>query len=170
MKRPILLSLIVTLGFASGLAMASPQDGNRAVNRVIPVLLNINTKGKVTEVNPGYRLRPNFKQFLNGQLKKIAVKPAMEKGKPVSRQYLLMLALKAAPREGDNYSVNLKLLSSKALPIGLGPWHWVHGDGHHLALASPSQPKFSLSGPSWTQKMKALNAVMGFHASDPLMR
>lgn len=168
MKRPILLSLIVLLGFASGWATASPKNGTQTMKRVIPVLLNINAKGQVTEVKPAYKVHPKFKQFLKDQLKKVVVDPAKENGRSVSIQYMLILALHAAQRGDGNYDVKLKLVSSKALPHG--PWHWVHGTGHQLALASPSEPAFTPAGPSWTQKMRNLQATMGYHASDPLMR
>lgn len=167
MKRHILLSLTLFLSFAAGIASASPKDDKPTESRTIPVLVNVNAEGNVTDVAPAYRLRPSFAHLLRDTLQKMITKPAMKHGKPVACQFVLTLALVTVVRDDGKYGVNIKYVSGKALPPGA--WHWVHTSDHRLALSGQNQ-QFAMPIGDRATKQRQINELMGLHASDPLQR
>jgi hypothetical protein len=167
MKPHVLLSLMLLLGFATGMASASPVDDKATENRTIPVLVNVNAKGDVTDIAPAYKLRPSFTRQLRDALRKMITKPAMKDGKAVSSQLVITLALVPVAQGNGKHGVNIKYVSGQALPPGT--WHWVHTSGHRLALAGQNQ-QFAMPIGDRAAKQREINEMMGLHATDPLQR
>lgn len=137
MKRRIVLTLALFLCTAAGAASVSAKEDTPTDSRVMPVLVDVNTKGEVTEVTPAYKLRPPLERLLRDTVQKVVTKPALEHGKPVSCQFVLNLEMITTARDDGKYGLKLKYISRQALPPG--GWYWVRTSepGHHnLALAS----------------------------------
>lgn len=133
MKRSILLLSAALFCLASGLVSASAKDAHSAQSHVIPVLVNVNAKGEVTDAKPAYKLRPAFVRAIRNTLSKMITKPATNHGKPIDCQFVVNLAMTTVPRSDGAYGVAFKYISSKALPSG--SWYWAKNDTHRLALA-----------------------------------
>lgn len=124
----------------------TPSD--KASKRVIPVLVTINTHGKVTEVDPAFRLSPKYKDLLSKTLSAMIKTPAREHGKPVTSQLLMSMQLKAEANPDGNYAVHFAYVNSKQMPTG--SWYWVHTSQHQLRLANryaTGSPTVSFGGP-----------------------
>jgi hypothetical protein len=140
MKRYFLLSLMLLLGFAAGMASASPTRDNTSEHRVVQVLVQVNANGEVTGVAPAYQLRPAFVRQIRDALQKMITEPAMKHGKPASSQLVVTLGLVPTVRENGERSVEIKYISSKALPDG--SWYWMSSSSRQLTLAGQA-PNFS---------------------------
>lgn len=139
--------LLRALGFVSlaGLiaipAMAGdgPIDTsiNPFLNRALPVLVKVNTHGKVVHVQPAVELSPKMQQLLVKDLNKMVISPATENGRPISMQFIVQMRIKAKPISSGMYQVHFEYV--KAMQAPQGKWHWAHMNGDQLALV-PQQP------------------------------
>lgn len=79
MNRQILpcLMLVLSMAMAAGTAAA---PAHHAGNRMIPVIVNVDAHGKVTDVTPAYNLHPSFVRKLRETLQHMIEKPAMRHG------------------------------------------------------------------------------------------
>ncbi len=134
MKRFQVLMLSGILSAATGGAMADSGSLNEFRPRVLPVLVQVNAQGKVTDVSPAMELSPRLNRLLRRNLDELISKPATEHGRPVASQFIANLALRVTPRQEGNYDAQFAYVSSS--PVPSGSWYWVHIDGHRLALAS----------------------------------
>ena len=82
------------------LAMASSVSLTSFPPRVMPVLVHVNSLGKVTEVQPSAQLSPRLQRLLASSLRQWISKPAMVDGHPVDSQSIVNVALHATPRRG----------------------------------------------------------------------
>jgi ribosomal protein L24E len=135
MKRFSLLLIVLGCMLAVN-AAANECDGalNCFRNHALPVLVHVNAKGKVTQVQPAIRLRANVERELRKVLDQMITKPAMVKDRPVASQFVINLALNATPREDGKYNIHFSYVS--AMPVPGGGWYWLHVDGRRLALVS----------------------------------
>lgn len=118
----------------SGLAAAESASLNEFQPKVMPVLVHVNSHGKVTDASPAIRLSPQIKRLLRANLDEMITKPAFDKrGRPISSQFVINLALQASPRDNGRYDAQFTYVSTA--PVPAGQWYWVHTDGHQLALA-----------------------------------
>ena len=124
---------VLTAGASAAIA-ASPHSLNEFRPNVLPVLVQVDAKGKVTEVSPSDELSPKVNRLLRQTLDGMISKPATEHGRPVSSQFVVNLAVQTSPREEGDYLAWFVYVSSS--PVPNGSWYWVHIDGHRLALAS----------------------------------
>lgn len=140
MKRylvPILVALTV-IGITA--VAASPSSDQSANSRFIPVLVNVDTHGTVTKVDPAVKMRPTQTRELKETIAKMISKPAMKNGHAVNSQFVMKFAVESPADGSQKYS--LRYLSVKSLPPGT--WHWVVSDEsgpHRFALASGLQQK-----------------------------
>ncbi|SFR85956.1 3-deoxy-D-arabinoheptulosonate-7-phosphate synthase [Dyella sp. OK004] len=104
--------------------------------KVVPVLVQVNSAGKVTSASPAIELSPVVRRLLDKNLDEMINKPAYDHGKPIASQFVINLALQATPREEGNYDAQFAYVSS--VPVPIGQWHWVNLDGRRLALAGPN--------------------------------
>ena len=102
-------------------------------NHALPVLVRVDSAGKVTSVLPSVQLSPRTDRLLRSNLKQMITQPAKYKGKAVSSQFVIQLALVTEPRGDHTYSAHFEYVSAMPVPSGL--WYWVHVNGHRLALA-----------------------------------
>ncbi len=134
MKRLSMMMFAGVLTVGAGAAMASSGSLNEFRPGVMPVLVHVDAKGKVTEVSPSAELSPKVNRLLRQSLDEMISKPATEHGRPVSSQFVINLAVQASPRQEGDYLARFVYVSSS--PVPNGSWYWVHIDGHRLALAN----------------------------------
>lgn len=128
-KSSIALSLLAACFCATA---AEPTEPDNSQAKVVPVLVQVNSHGKVTGVDPGIHLTPKFSQLLRKNLAEMITKPAVDKhGKPISSQFVMTLSVQTTPRAGGEYDTRFKYVS--ASPVPAGPLHWA-SNGHQLGL------------------------------------
>ncbi|HEV7123345.1 MAG TPA: hypothetical protein VGN24_07960 [Rhodanobacter sp.] len=136
-----LVRLALTFGalaLCTGTASAEPASLNQFRPKVLPVLVQVNSHGRVTEASPSIELSPRLARLLRENLDEMIRRPATdEHGRPMSSQFVINLALQATPQSKDKYDVRFAYVSTS--PVPAGSWYWVHIDGHQLALA-PQHP------------------------------
>ncbi len=128
-------TLIAAMLMVASASVAHAQSAslNPFPPKVLPVLVQVNNQGKITDASPAISLTPQLDRLLRQNLGEIVTGPATRHGKPVSSQFVANMQLKAAPAEPGKYSTQFVYVSSS--PVPTGRWHWVHIDGHRLALA-----------------------------------
>lgn len=134
MKRlhaPLLLGLGL-LGATASVGAADSWSLNAFKPHVLPVLVQVDSRGKVTDVSSSTRLSPKFDRLLRRSLDEMINKPAMDHGHPIASQFVINLALAVTPRGGGDYDARFTYVS--ASPVPSGQWYWSHEDGHRLAL------------------------------------
>lgn len=136
MKRFHAFVLVGVLSVTAGAAMAASGSLSPFKPKVVPVLVQVNSQGKVTSASPAIELSPVVRRLLDKNLGEMITKPAYDRGKPVASQFVINLALQATPREEGNYDAQFAYVS--AVPVPIGQWHWVNLDDRRLALAGPS--------------------------------
>lgn len=139
MKSVQLSIALATLAIFSGTAGASSMSLNPFTPKVMPVLVQVNSQGKVTSASPAMELSPKLARLLRANLDEMISAPATDKhGRPRSSQMVIYLRLNAAPRANGNYDAKFAYVS--AAPVPPGSWYWVHIDGYRVALASQNTP------------------------------
>lgn len=135
MKRFQTILFLGMLSVGANAAMADSQSLNSFPSRVLPVLVQVNSHGQVTDASPATELSPALNRLLRKNLDELISKPATDKhGRPMSSQFVINVALQASPRQEGDYDAQFAYVSSS--PVPSGSWYWVHIDGHRLALAS----------------------------------
>lgn len=132
MKRyftAVLLGLLV-----AGTATATSRSLNGFVPKVMPVLVRVDSRGKVVEASPSIELAPRFDRLLRQTLDEMITRPASDHGRPVASQFVINLALQASPRSDGEYDARFIYVSTS--PVPSGSWYWSELDGHRLALVS----------------------------------
>lgn len=123
-------------------AMASGSINGSMNNfplRTLPVLINVDSTGKVVSASPAAELPPPVQRILLTNLDEMVTGPAHWKGKAVSSQCIINVALKATERPDGKFDAGFAYVSSQPVPIGR--WHWVNVDGRRLMLASDDSPR-----------------------------
>jgi hypothetical protein len=134
MKRFCTLLLVGTLG-AGQAALATPSMSlNQFTPRVLPVLVQVDRTGKVTDVSPSVKLSPRYDRLLRQTLDEMITQPANDHGHAVASQFVINLGLQASPRPDGKYDAHFTYVSTA--PVPAGSWYWEHIDGHRLALRS----------------------------------
>ncbi len=127
----IALSTLLSLGASA--ALGESMSLTHFTPRFMPVLVQVNAMGKVTNVSPSVELTPQLDRLLRRNLDELISGPATYKGKAIASQFVINLTLNATAQEQGNYAAQFAYLSSS--PVPNGSWYWVHVDGHRLALA-----------------------------------
>jgi hypothetical protein len=133
MKTFCALLALGTLAAGQG-AAATSMSINQFTPRVLPVLVQVDSHGKVTDVSPSTQLPPRFDRLLRQTLDQMITKPASRHGRAVSSQFVINLGMETAARPDGNYDARFVYVSTS--PVPPGSWYWVHIDGHRLALRS----------------------------------
>lgn len=134
MKMLLSLSMAGCLAMAATLASADGFSLNRFPNHVLPVLVQVDSHGKVTDVSSAIELTPRFDRLLRETLDELITKPAALHGKPVASQFVMNLGMQTKQRPDGNYDASFVYLS--ASPVPAGQWFWQHEDGHRLVLVN----------------------------------
>ena len=138
MKLTRLAAAFVVMATCAGPAAADSDSLNQFRPKVMPVLVQVNSHGKVTAASPAIELSPGLTRLLRENLDEMISHPATDKhGRPMSSQFVINLAVQATPHSKGNYDVRFAYVSTS--PVPAGSWYWVHIDGHRLALA-PQHP------------------------------
>ena len=121
----------------SGMAAAGSGSLSEFIPKVLPVLVQVDSHGKVTGASPAMQLPPKLRRLLRANLDEMVSAPAIDKkGRPMSSQFVMNLALHTSPRPDGDFDVKFAYVSTSHVPAG--SWYWVHTDGRELALASQS--------------------------------
>ncbi|MFC5435499.1 hypothetical protein ACFPME_02965 [Rhodanobacter umsongensis] len=134
MKRFSTTMFAGVLAVGASAAMAATGSLNEFRPGFMPVLVHVDSRGKVTDVSPSAELSPKVTRLLRQSLDEMISKPATHHGRPISSQVVINLALQASPRQEGDYLARFVYVSSS--PVPNGSWYWVHIDGHRLALAN----------------------------------
>ncbi|MDE2308967.1 MAG: hypothetical protein KGJ97_11845 [Xanthomonadaceae bacterium] len=113
-------------------AMASPVSLTSFPLRVMPVLVHVNSLGKVTEVQPSAQLPPRLQRLLASSLRQWISKPAIVGGHPVDSQSIVNVALHATPRKDGRYAASFAFVS--IVPAPFASAYWSTRNGTQLAL------------------------------------
>lgn len=133
MKAFSTLFLVSALTAAGAATATGSFSLNQFHSGVLPVLVQVNAKGKVVRVSPSTTLAPRYHRLLRQNIEELVAGPAMEHNRAVSSQFVLNVTLKTTPRTDGSYDAQFAYVSTKSVPSG--PMHWVAIDGHRLALA-----------------------------------
>lgn len=148
--------LLAVAASAAPIAVAAKSIVTPA-GRVLPVLVYVNSAGKITSVVPATRISPKLEDLLRKNLDEMIVKPAMHNGHPVASQFVMNVKLDVGTQTQDGYDAKFTYVSSS--PIPAGRWHWVDQGvqrGQRFALASDATgiPRPPVYQPSFTPKQQ----------------
>ncbi|KQX98954.1 hypothetical protein ASD22_01195 [Rhodanobacter sp. Root480] len=133
--KPLLPLALFTLLATGGAATASTQPLNEFPSAILPVLVQVDAQGRVTDASPATKLSPQLDRLLRKNLAEMVSKPATDRhGHPMASQAIINVSLQTSPRTEGDYDAIFAYISTK--PVPAGSWHWVHIDGHRLALAN----------------------------------
>ncbi|MEO7072024.1 MAG: hypothetical protein ABI300_03215 [Rhodanobacter sp.] len=150
MNKLHVLTLSALLG-VTPVAMAASASLNQFTLRVMPVLVQVNAQGRVTNLSPSMELTPQLARLLRSNVDELISGPAVAHGKPIASQFVLNMALQATPRDQGDYAAQFIYVSSS--PVPSGSWYWVHIDGHRLALAERgAQRNIGRTPRQWMQR------------------
>lgn len=118
---------------------------------VIPVLVTVSAKGKVTGIVPAYRLRANIQRLVESTILQMVSGPAIAEGKSTASQIIVKLKLHPELRDDGKYSLSLEYGGAEPLPYGT--WHWIVDARRKLRLVNsaltpqddPLQHRFNTS-------------------------
>jgi len=150
MKSLLTLILVGLCAVVGNAAASGPISLNPSSSWVLPVLVQVNTKGKVTHVSAAFELTPYYDKLLRKNISELITGPAILRKQPVSSQLVINMALHTTPRDEGGYYAQFAYVSSSPLPSE--PLHWVHVDGHRLVLAGnnfrlQTGPRYWNNGP-----------------------
>lgn len=125
----------VVAAFA-GTAMASSGSLVEFTPRVMPVVVQVNAKGRVTDLLPSQQLAPWVREMLAEQIDAWIAGPAMDHGRPMASRFIMEVAMRVQPRKDGKYDANFVYVKSIPLAYG-GALHWdVINGGLELALVA----------------------------------
>ena len=135
--KPLRASLIAfAIAAFAGAAMASSGSLVNFKPNVMPVVVQVNAQGRVTDILPSLQLAPWERQMLLKQLDAWIVKPAVVKGHPVASRFIIEVAMQTKPRKDGKYDAGFVYVRSLPLAYG-GALHWnVINGGLELALVA----------------------------------
>jgi hypothetical protein len=143
----VMMAGAVTAGAPESLTAFTPQ--------VIPVLVRVNSHGKVTKIASSSSLSPAYGRLLASNLDAWITGPATSKGKAIEAEMIVNVEIKVSQRADGKYDTYFSYVSSSPSPFPSS--HWVTLDGNRLAIAddqsinhgySPSNPSFAFSNVS----------------------
>lgn len=123
----------VVAAFA-GTAMASSGSLVEFTPRIMPVVVQVNAQGRVTDILPSQQLKPWLRKMLVEQIDAWITEPAKNHGKPTASRFIMEVAMRVQPRKDGEYDANFVYVKSMPLAFG-GALHWdVINGGLELAL------------------------------------
>lgn len=131
MERCIAGLCIGALALASFGCAATELTVARYEQGIVPVLVSVNSQGKVTHVQASQNLKPSLSKLLRKNLEEAIVAPALRDDKPVNAQIVMRMKLDLTPTEDGRYAARFLPVESKQVPYGA--WFWLL-DGDRYAL------------------------------------
>jgi hypothetical protein len=133
--RTLTKTLILGASLAcSGLASAGSWSIAQPKSRFLPVLIQVNEQGAITNVSPAEELPPRVDRLLRQNLDEMISGPAKLHHQAVASQAIITVALSATKRPSGDYSAHFAYVGKA--PVPAGSWFWLHLDGNRLVLAS----------------------------------
>ncbi|RDS79685.1 hypothetical protein DWU98_16605 [Dyella monticola] len=134
--RAVLLSTLIVALLSSTSGMAGePATTDQTKGNIEPVLVRVDTQGKVTDVSPAYPLSHSLMRVLRANLDQMIHKPATDKqGKPIPSQFIIEVALKSEQTTSGEYAAHFAYVSAR--PVPAGSWYWAHDPNGQLVLSS----------------------------------
>ena len=135
--KPIRASLLAcAVAAVAGTAMASSGSLVEFKPQVMPVVVQVNAEGQVTDILPSEQLTSLWKKMLIKQINAWIVSPAIVKDHPVASRFIIEVAMQAKPRPDGDFDANFVYVKSLPMPAA-GAVHWnVINGGLELALVS----------------------------------
>lgn len=135
--KPLRASVIACAITAfAGTAMASSGSLVEFKPQVMPVVVQVNAEGQVTDILPSEQLTPLWKKMLIKQINAWIVRPATVKDHPVASRFIIEVGMQAKPRQDGDFDANFVYVKSLPMPAA-GAVHWnVINGGLELALVS----------------------------------
>ena len=122
------------------LASADSMSLNQFRNHTLPVLVTVDSHGKVTRIQPAYEVPRAIRPLLKATLKQLITGPSIHDGKGISSQAVIQLAVEAVPQDDGKFKVHFAYVN--AMPVPYGSWFWNHIDGHRLALQADTGSRY----------------------------
>ncbi|MGH8190214.1 MAG: hypothetical protein ACREP2_02075, partial [Rhodanobacteraceae bacterium] len=124
------------LAALAGTAMASSGSLIQFKSQVLPVVVQVNAEGKVTDILPARQLPPQVSRLLVEQLDAWIVKPLMVKGHPVATRFIAEVAMRTKPLKNGKYAASFVYVKGLPMPFGGAvSWNVING-GLEVALVS----------------------------------
>lgn len=131
MERCLAGFCVGALALASFGCAATELTVARYEQGIVPVLVSVNSQGKVTHVQASQNLKPSLSKLLRRNLDEAVVAPALRNNKPVNAQIVMRMKLDVTPTEDGRYAARFLPVESKQVPYGA--WFWrVDGDRYAL--------------------------------------
>ncbi len=163
MERTVVFLVVLLATLVSGSALAQTKAPHavtfRVDNHVLPVLVAVDAKGRVTSVDPPIRLRTPQRKALMSAVRKMITAPATDRlGHAESSQFVMLLAIEP----GTDGVSTFKYAGSR--PVQSGPMHWVRVGTRSRARYS-LMPASSMVGASSDNSAttRATEAFYGHH-------
>lgn len=123
------ISLIAgVLAAVAGTAMASSGSLVEFKPLVLPVVVQVNAQGNVTDILPAVQISPRFRNLLVRQLDEWITSPALLRGHPVASRFIAEVAMRAKQRKDGMYDASFVYVKGLPMPFG-GAVHWNVIDG-----------------------------------------
>jgi len=130
-RAPLIFCAIATF---AGTAMASSGSLVDFKPQVMPVLVQVDAHGRVTDMLPSFQLTPWSQKLLTQQLDAWIVQPAIDNGRPVASRFIIEVGMRTVPRKDGKYEASFVYIKSLPAPPG-GAMHWnIINGGLEIAL------------------------------------
>ncbi|TAA06859.1 hypothetical protein EA658_19060 [Pseudoxanthomonas winnipegensis] len=142
MERSLARLCAGALALASFGCAATELTVARFEEGVVPVLVSVNSQGKITRVQASQTLKPSMNRLLRKNLDEAIVAPALRDDHPVNSQMVLRMKLNLTPMEDGRYAAKFVPVDGKQVPFGA--WFWrLDGDRYALVddFRGPSTPR-----------------------------
>jgi hypothetical protein len=131
----------------AGTAMASSGSLVDFKPQVMPVLVQVDAHGRVTDVQPSFQLTPWSQKLLTQQLDAWISQPARDNGHPVSSRFIVEVAMRTIPRKDGKYDASFVYVKSLPAPLG-GAMHWnIINGGLEIALVEDGTGRAAWNAP-----------------------
>jgi hypothetical protein len=102
----------------------------------MPVLVQVNAHGRVTDIQPSLPLTPWSQKLLAQQLDAWIDQPATYKGRPIPSRFIVEVAMHTQSRKDGKYDASFVYVKSLPAPFG-GAMHWnIINGGLEVALVA----------------------------------
>lgn len=153
------------LATLSGAALASSGSLVQFKPQLMPVLVQVDAQGRVTDIQPSFQLAPWSEKLLAQQLDAWINQPATDHGKPVASRFIIEVAMRAQPREGGKYDATFVYVKTLPLAYG-GALHWdVIDGGLEVALVQDGSGRTEWHAPVTADQLPAMYSASHAHAT-----
>ena len=140
----------------AGTAMASSGSLVEFKPQVMPVLVQVNAHGRVTDVQPSFQLTPWSQKLLTQQLDAWISQPASDNGHPVSSRFIVEVAMRTTQRKDGKYDASFVYVKSLPAPLG-GAMHWnIINGGLEIALVEDGTGRSEWRAPFATREPRTI--------------